>query len=245
MQVFAGFCSCQECDIIILRRIVETRARTEKEACSFAIRHADGGERVAVKKPKKKPTAKKKPATGARSKAAKWLEEEGLLRIAGWARDGCTDEEIAKNVGVAYSTLRVWRDKYPALSAALKCARDVADRKVENKLFERAQGYTIKIKKTFKVKKEHYDEQGRKIVCEELQVGEDEVHIPADVTAQIFWLKNRKPDEWRDKPEKKSENDELPDDGLKAQMEKAAAAICTGADDNDMLPESDEHEEGS
>ncbi|MBQ7824929.1 MAG: hypothetical protein IJ337_01070 [Clostridia bacterium] len=191
---------------------------------------------MTAKKPKKRQDAKKQQA-GARGKSAKWLEEEGLLKIAGWARDGCTDEEVAKNMGVAYSTLRVWRDKFPALSAALKCARDIADRKVENKLFERAQGYTIKLKKTFKVKKERYDELGRKIVCEELQTGEDEVHIPADVTAQIFWLKNRKPDKWRDKPDAKTDDAELPDDGLKEQMEAAASKMCAGADDSDMLPE--------
>ena len=154
---------------------------------------------MAAKSTRKRTSGKKTEKSSPRGKSAKWLEEDGLLKIAGWARDGCTDETIAKNMGVAYSTLRAWRDRYPALSAALKCAKDVADRKVENKLFERTQGYTIQVKKVFKVKKEHYDEKGRKCVNEELETGVEEVHIPADVTAQIFWLKNRKPEQWRDR----------------------------------------------
>ena len=57
------------------------------------------------------------------------------------------------------------------------------------------------VKKTFKVKRTFYDEEGRKCEKEELKTGIDEVYIPGDTTAQIFWLKNRKPDQWRDKQE--------------------------------------------
>lgn len=99
----------------------------------------------------------------AKGKYQEWLEPEGLLKIEGWARDGLTDEQIAQNMGVAYSTFRTWRDKYSALSAVLKKNKDVADRQVENALFENA--------------------------------------ISGNITAQIFWLKNRKPDKWRDKQE--------------------------------------------
>ena len=74
------------------------------------------------------------------------------------------------------------------------------DTEVENSLLKRAKGYTAKIKKTFKVKKVEYDPSGKKIKEEEvLEVGEDEIHVPADVTAMIFWLKNRLPEKWKDK----------------------------------------------
>lgn len=59
----------------------------------------------------------------AKGKYQEWLEPEGLLKIEGWARDGLTDEQIAQNMGVAYSTFRTWRDKYSALSAVLKRIR--------------------------------------------------------------------------------------------------------------------------
>ena len=46
--------------------------------------------------------------------------KDRLIEVEGWARDGLTDEQIAKNLGIAYSTLREYREKYSALSAALK-----------------------------------------------------------------------------------------------------------------------------
>lgn len=78
----------------------------------------------------------------AKGKYQEWLEPEKLILIEGWARDGLTDEQIAANMGVAYSTLRVWKDRYPALSAALKKGKEVVDRQVENALLKRALGYS-------------------------------------------------------------------------------------------------------
>lgn len=137
----------------------------------------------------------------AKSKYEYWLAPEGLLRIEGWARDGLIDEQIAKNMGIAYSTLRDWRDKYPALSAALKKSKDVADREVENALFKRAVGY-------------EYDEVKEKYECGVLteRTVTKKMVIP-DTTAQIFWLKNRKPEEWRDKRTVEPQN-EYDDDGF-------------------------------
>lgn len=142
----------------------------------------------------------------ARSKSEYWLTPDGLLLIEGWARDGLTDEQIAKNMGCAYSTLRDWRDRYPALSAALKKGKEVVDREVENALLKKAKGYTVDLVKTFKVKRAVY-ENGKKVEeYEELQQGIDQMHVPADTTAQIFWLKNRKPEDWRDRREKDGSN---------------------------------------
>lgn len=123
----------------------------------------------------------------AKGKYQKWLEPEGLTLIEGWARDGLTDEQIAKNMGIAYSTLREWKDKYPALSASLKKGKDVVDRVVENALLKRALGY-------------EYDEVSEKY--EDGFLVEKKVikkHVVPDTTAQIFWLKNRKPEQWRAK----------------------------------------------
>ena len=137
----------------------------------------------------------------AKSKAEKWLEPDGLLRIEGWARDGLTEEQIAKNMGVSRSTLSDYKVKYPDILRAIKNSKEVADREVENALFNKATGYTVKLKKPMKVRRVEYDEaSGRKIAeYERIEYIEEEVHVPADTTAQIFWLKNRKPNEWRDK----------------------------------------------
>ena len=137
----------------------------------------------------------------AKSKAEKWLEPDGLLRIEGWARDGLTEEQIAKNMGVSRSTLSDDKVKYPDILRAIKNSKEVADREVENALFNKATGYTVKLKKPMKVRHVEYDEQtGKKIAeYERIEYIEEEVHVPADTTAQIFWLKNRKSNEWRDK----------------------------------------------
>ena len=137
----------------------------------------------------------------AKSKAEKWLEPDGLLRIEGWARDGLTEEQIAKNMGVSRSTLSDYKVKYPDILRAIKNSKEVADREVENALFHKATGYTVKLKKPMKVRHVEYDEvSGRKVAeYERIEYIEEEVHVPADTTAQIFWLKNRKPNEWRDK----------------------------------------------
>jgi len=63
--------------------------------------------------------------------------------------------------------------------------------------------------------------------------------MSGNVAAQIFWLKNRKPALWRDKPDP-TVNEELPDDGLKEQMEAAAARLGEIGDDSDMLPVEEE-----
>lgn len=116
-----------------------------------------------------------------------------MIEIEGWARDGLIDEQIAKNLGVAYSTFRKYRDENVALSAALKRGKEVVDREVENALLKRALGYS-------------YEETTKELVknplTEEVRLEVTKVvtkQVSPDTTAQIFWLKNRKPNEWRDK----------------------------------------------
>lgn len=123
-----------------------------------------------------------------------WLTDEGLIKIEGWAKDGLTDEQISYNMGVGYSTFRAWKAKFEALAAALKKGKEVVDRQVENALLKRALGYT-------------YDE----ITFED---GEEtkrvRKQVVPDTTAQIFWLKNRKPNDWRDRREiKTDDNDQV------------------------------------
>lgn len=122
--------------------------------------------------------------------------EPKLLLIEAWARDGTIDEDIAKKLGVAYSTFRVYVDKYPALSAALKRGKEVADIEVENALFRRAIGYQYD-EVTKELKTIVDEEKGVIDVLVETKRVTKEVQ--PDVAAQIFWLKNRRPDKWRDK----------------------------------------------
>ena len=123
------------------------------------------------------------------AKYTEWITEEGLLKIEGWARDGLTDKQIAEIMGVAYSTFRDWIKRFPALSAPLKRGKEVIDRQVENALLKRALGY-------------EYVETTKELTDLGLTVTKQVTkQVAPDTTAQIFWLKNRKPQEWRDKKE--------------------------------------------
>lgn len=125
----------------------------------------------------------------AKGKYQEWLEPEGLLKIEGWARDGLTDEQIAKNVGVAVKTLYEWKNKYGEICEALKRGKEIIDRQVENALLQRALGYEYT-----ETTREYIPELGEMLVTKKVTK-----QVAPDTTAQIFWLKNRKPEQWRDK----------------------------------------------
>lgn len=131
-----------------------------------------------------------------------WLTDEGLILITGWARDGLTDEQIAKNIGISRSTLNEWKKKYPDISDTLKKNKGIVDFEVENALLKRALGYSYKEitrEMVFDKVKEQYEMKVTKEVTKEV--------LP-DTTAQIFWLKNRQVQKWRDKPEENSNSEE-------------------------------------
>lgn len=130
---------------------------------------------------------------GRKGKYAEWLTPDGLLMIQGWARDGLIDEQIAHNMGIKRQTLYEWENRFHDIADAIKKGKAPVDIQVENALLKRALGYD-------------YEETITEV--EELAGGRQKKHIrkvtkhmPADTTAQIFWLKNRKPERWRDKIE--------------------------------------------
>ena len=133
-----------------------------------------------------------------------------MILVRGWAKDGLTDEQIAKNLGIAVDTFYRYKNKYSEFSEVLKKGKEVSDYEVENALYNKAMGYNTKVKKAFKVKNVEYDDYGKKIrEYEEIVLAEEEIHIPADTTAQIFWLKNRKSSKWKDKRENESDDTKL------------------------------------
>lgn len=101
---------------------------------------------------------------------------------------GLTDEQLAGVLGIAKSTLNEYKKDYPEFSDSIKKGKLISDDRVERSLFERATGY------------EHEDVyistyEGKVIVTDIVK------HYPPDPTSMIFWLKNRRPKEWRDKTE--------------------------------------------
>lgn len=118
--------------------------------------------------------------------------------LEGWAREGLTDKQIADKMRIHVATLYDYKNKYPDISETLKKGKEVVDFEVENALYKKTQGYNVSVLKNIKVKNIQYDPKtGRKISeIEEVKEVFDEVHIPADTAAQIYWLKCRKPKKW-------------------------------------------------
>lgn len=123
--------------------------------------------------------------TGRPTKVEQWLTPAGLLEIFKLSKTGVNERIIAKNMGIAYSTLERWKSNYTDIRGAIQDGRAAADAKVESALFKRATGY----------KAEEVTEIDGKVVK---RVFKD---VPPDTTAQTFWLKNRRPEEWRDRQE--------------------------------------------
>ena len=105
---------------------------------------------------------------------------------------GATDKDLARFFGVTESTLNEWKKVHPEFSESLKAGKELADAVVAESLFNRAKGYSHEAVKILVV-----GGQVERVPYTE--------HYPPDATSMIFWLKNRRPDLWRDKPE--------PDDG--------------------------------
>lgn len=119
------------------------------------------------------------------SKVDIWLTDQGLAKIEAWRRDGCTIEECRLKMGIANSTLRRWRDEHPEIAEAMRRGADDFDDEVEAALMRAAIGYDYE--------EEALDKEGF--------VHKVKKHQPANITAMIFWLKNRKPEQWREKRE--------------------------------------------
>lgn len=129
---------------------------------------------------------------------SKWEDVRNkLILVEGWARDGLTDEQIAGNLGISKDTFYKYKKEHPDFSDSLKKGKEIVDYAVENALLKRALGYTTTIKKD-KVTKD-----GDVVEIKE------EVHVMPDTTAQIYWLNNRKPKQWKNKRTEEANNDEI------------------------------------
>lgn len=127
------------------------------------------------------------------------------------AKEGLTDQQIAKNMGIAYSTFNVWKNKYSAISEALKKGKVVIDKEIENALVKNALGFHYEEEKTF-IK----EVDGKRTMTKEVY----KKYARPDTTAIIIWLKNRMPDVWSDNPTELGKEEQLAKIAkLKAQTE--------------------------
>lgn len=154
---------------------------------------------------------------GRKSLIDEYLTEDGLLLLEGWARDGLTNEEIAANIGVTSKTLYEWISKKREIGDALKKGKAPVDIKVENQLLKSALGFKVTVKKAIKVKTKKNKPGVGLIEEEHIEMVDEEQYIPPVPAAQFFWLKNRRPDKWR---EKQDINVNTIDDKTRAEVEE-------------------------
>ncbi len=105
---------------------------------------------------------------------------------------GATEEELGKAFGVSRRTITTWEQEHPLFREAILEGREVSDAIVERRLFERATGYSHDEDKIF-------NDNGSPLIVPTTK------QYPPDTTAAIFWLKNRRPKQWRDKIEHSGE----------------------------------------
>lgn len=129
----------------------------------------------------------------AKGKYQDWMTEDGLTILRDLARSGMTDEKIADEIGIATGTLYDWKKKYPEISEALKKGKNIYDAKAVDALCDCVTGYY----KEEDVIVKNADGSG--------SVKRVKKWYPPNVTAIIFWLKNRKPSQWRDRHQQEVE----------------------------------------
>jgi len=122
-------------------------------------------------------------------------------------RLGATDLEIADFFGITVRTLFNWKNEHDDFFHALNESKTIPDERVERSLFHRAIGY-------------EHDEVDIRVIDHQIVKTPIRKYYPPDTTACIFWLKNRRPDLWRDKREEAAPTEGNSDDLLKAIAEK-------------------------
>lgn len=135
-----------------------------------------------------------------------------LEEIQAWARDGATMEQIAEKLHVNPDSLYEYKKRYPEFSDSLKHAQQYDD-EVVNSLHRNTLGFTVKLKKPIKVKKKYF-ENGKLVMEEEvIEMIDEEMYIHPDTLAQIYWLNNRQPSKWRQKPKEQPNQDDIEQEG--------------------------------
>lgn len=120
-------------------------------------------------------------------------KSEYVNQAAVACRLGATDLDLADMFEVSIRTINYWKANYEEFAEAVKLGKEPADNRVERSLFMRAVGYS------------HEEDDIRTVSsgngCSEIVITPTIKHYPPDTAACIFWLKNRRPDQWRANPE--------------------------------------------
>lgn len=131
--------------------------------------------------------AKKEPSRNRGGRPSKF-KPEVLEQAEKLAKLGLTDAEMADVFGVTEQTFNNWKKARKGFFESIKKGKALADANVAESLYQRATGYSHPAVKIMQY-------EGVPIEVDYTE------HYPPDTAAAIFWLKNRQPKKWRDKPE--------------------------------------------
>ena len=163
-----------------------------------------------------------------------WLEEDNLMLLEAWARDGYTMEDIANRIGIDRSTIYDWQTKYPEIAQALRRGREIVDYMVENALLKSALGY-----KTKEVKVTTVMRYGK--VVETTKEVTDKEQAP-NVSAIQMWLYNRSKDKWKNMNAKQNMFEEMQEDSSIEVIVRRASKNETGESEDDEVWEDEMNE---
>jgi len=144
---------------------------------------------------KPRAAAKPKPKAAAKNPGGRptKFKPEYVAQVRKLCATGATDVEIADFFDVSRATISTWKLQYPDFFAALHDGKDLADAKVVRSLYRNATGYEFTDKQVIKVKIGPSQE--------EVKIIDVVKTVPGETTAAFIWLRNRQPEEWREKQE--------------------------------------------
>lgn len=126
---------------------------------------------------------------GRKPKVVDWMDDDKLSQIEEWRSKGLSIAQVAQNMGIADSTLRLWQKKYSEISAALNRGSTKAQLLVENALFMLATGQAVDKSTTIYTDK-NGNFNGQQETTKEKA---------PELGAITLYLKNTRPDLWQDK----------------------------------------------
>lgn len=160
------------------------------------------------------------------AKYTEWINEDGLTQIRGWARDGYSNVQIAKNMGISRETLNQWSKRFSGVSDAIKKGRAPVIEQVEDAFYKSCMGYYVDEEVTEVTMSGGAERRHKRIYHK---------YIPPIPACMIFALKNIKPQKWKDKPIDTS-GDVYEDDGLISALKSGGNLV----DDMTMVEDEDD-----
>ena len=188
----------------------------------------------------------------------KWLEPDNLTKLRSWARDGLTNEQIAKKIGVKRQTFQRWLSTYSDMSDALKKGKEIVDAEIEDSLISIMKKHTVTTTQYKMVKKDAFnlkaerskfaniykldhpnatkEEVGIAVaehvdVYEKIPISKTVTEVDPNASAIIFWLKNRRPDVYRDQTFQKLNEANARKTLAEAQLSEAQLKAIEESDD--------------